>query len=112
MKKRMQKILTTAVTLVLLLLSACGKSHHNALIYQYRAEEGAPELDSLKKEILSDHGITMLVSYADSDVVIIHYDRFKTHQQRIESRFTEKGYAIRLLEKHAVNSGEQSWGRR
>lgn len=109
MKKRITKILYASLVLILILLSSCGESHHNALVYRYELSDEFIPIDSLKKQILSDPGITMLVSYADSDVVIIHYDRFRTHQERIETRFTENGYTIRLLEKHAVNNGEQPW---
>lgn len=109
MKKCFPKILYTSLVLIMILLSSCGKSHHNALVYRYEHSGEFIPLDSLKKQILSDPGITMLVNYADSDVVIIHYDRFRTHQEKIESRFTENGYSVRLLEKHAVDSREQPW---
>lgn len=51
----------------------------------------------------------MLVIYPDSDVVFIHYDRLKTHQDIIEKHFKECGYKITLLEKNKIEEKEQPW---
>ncbi|MDD3095113.1 MAG: hypothetical protein WDA41_03405 [Candidatus Neomarinimicrobiota bacterium] len=108
MKKKTPK---TALVLLLFLLmaAACSKSHHNVLIFRYSAEENALHPDSLKTAILGDPGVSMLVTYPDSDLVIVHYDRFKTHQLNIESRFPELGYKVTLMEKHPLEETGQPW---
>ncbi len=51
----------------------------------------------------------MLVVYPDSDVVIIHYDRFRTHQEIIESHFIKSGYKFTLLKKTSLKEKDQPW---
>ncbi|MCF7833192.1 MAG: hypothetical protein K9N05_06425 [Candidatus Marinimicrobia bacterium] len=93
-------------------LSACSNSRKNELVYRFIQNENAISLDSLKSEILGTSGAEMLVVYPDSDVVIIHYDRFKTHQEIIESHFTGSGYKITLLRKSKIEEKDQPWLRK
>jgi len=97
---------------LLMALSACSGSRKNEVIYRFIANEDAISLDSLKSEILGASGAEMLVVYPDSDVVIIHYDRFKTHQDIIESHFIEFGYTITLVSKRKIEEKDQPWQRK
>lgn len=108
MKRKTLKI-TVLSLLILLLIPACSKSHHNVLIFQISTGVTAHLADTLKTAILRDPGVTMLVTYPDSDLVIVHYDRYKTHQKRIESCFPELGYKVTLLEKYPQETMEQPW---
>ncbi|MEA2077264.1 MAG: hypothetical protein U9O95_04530 [Candidatus Marinimicrobia bacterium] len=103
--RHIQKILF----MLLLLFIACSPSRKNELVYRYYLNENAVSLDSLKSEILGTSGAEMLVVYPDSDVVIIHYDRFKTHQDIIESCFKECGYKITLVKKSKIEEKDQPW---
>ncbi len=108
MKKRhVQSCLFLAF--LLMGLVACSGSRKNEVIYRFIPNVNAVSLDSLKSEILGNAGAEMLVVYPDSDVVIIHYDRFKTHQDIIESHFTECGYQITLVRKIKIEEKDQPW---
>ncbi len=98
--------------LLLVLLYACGASHHNELVYRFHREDGSIGLDSLKSLILSDSGTEMFASYPDSDVVIIQYDRYRTHQECIEDHFRSNGYRIELLRKTPVEEKAKPWEKR
>ncbi len=111
MKKRHVQIYLFLIFL-LITLSACSGSRKNEVIYRFTANEDAISLDSLKSEILGASGAEMLVVYPDSDVVIIHYDRFKTHQDIIESHFIEFGYTITLVSKRKIEEKDQPWQRK
>jgi hypothetical protein len=93
----------------LLFVTSCSSPRKNELIYKFSADEGAIPVDSLRSEILNAQGTEMIVMYPDSDVVIIHYDRFRTHQDIIETQFRHNGYHIVLLKKKAIREGEQPW---
>lgn len=95
--------------IILLLLSACSSSHRNELIYRYTKTASAVPFDSLKTAILEDPGTDMMVVYPDSDVVIIQYDRFKTHQDIIETHFKSCGYDVTLVEKNKIEKTNQPW---
>jgi hypothetical protein len=97
---------------LLLLLGSCSQSRKNELVYRFTLNENAISLDSLKSEILSSCRTEMLVVYPDSDVVIIHYDRFRTHQDIIESHFVESGYQFTLLKKTSLEEKDQPWKRK
>ncbi|MDD3716940.1 MAG: hypothetical protein PHT46_07550 [Candidatus Marinimicrobia bacterium] len=108
-KKRTQKTALLLLLVLFLLTAACSKSHHNVLVFRVSTEQTALSADTLKTVILQDPGVSMLVTYPDSDLVIVHYDRYKTHQSRIESRFPELGYKVILLEKYPLEAREQPW---
>ena len=93
----------------LLFLVACSPSRKNELVYRYSLNEDAVSFDSLKSEILGASGAEMLIVYPDSDVVIIHYDRFNSHQDIIESCFMECGYKITLVKKSKIEEKDQPW---
>ena len=97
------------IILLLALLSACTQSRKNSLIYRYESTDLSISFDSLKSEILGDSGAEMMVVYPDSDVVIIHYDRFKTHQNVIEEHIRSCGYKITLIEKKKIEEKDQPW---
>jgi len=97
------------IILLLIGFTACSSSRKNEIVYRYIPNEDAISLDSLKSEILGASGAEMLVVYPDSDVVIIHYDRFETHQDIIESHFTKCGYKITLLRKSKIEEKDQPW---
>ena len=111
MKKRHVHIYLLLVFL-LMGLAACSSSRKNEVIYRFMPNENAISLDSLKSEILGGAGAEMLVVYPDSDVVIIHYNRFKTHQDIIESHFTECGYNFTLIRKTKIEKKDQPWQRK
>ena len=96
----------------LLFITSCTSPRKNELIYRFLPEEGAISIDSLSSEILNTSGTEMLVMYPDSDVVIIHYDRFRTHQDIIEAQFKQNGYRIVLLKKKAIQQEDQPWGKK
>lgn len=106
--KRMTRIIMGFV-LAIFLLTACTPSRKNELIYRFEGTDTAVPFDSLTSEILGSSGADMLMVYPDSDVVIIHYDRFKTHQDIIEQHFMDCGYRIKLLEKKKIEEKDQPW---
>jgi len=87
---------------ILFLLTACGKTHHNEVSYRFVPREDAVEIDSLKISILSGPGTEMMIMYPDCMKVVIRYDRYKTHQDIIESCFIKNGYEIELLSKKRI----------
>ncbi|MCK4812525.1 MAG: hypothetical protein KAT14_01160 [Candidatus Marinimicrobia bacterium] len=93
----------------ILIAASCSESHHNELIYRFKPNNGALELDSVKTQILTGLGTEMLIVYPDSDIVIIQYDRFQTNQQLIESHFTSNGYTIELITKTRIEEKNQPW---
>lgn len=95
--------------LILILLTSCSPSRKNELVYRFIPQENAVSVDSLKTQILNTMGTEMLVMYPDSDVVIIHYDRFRTHQDIIETKFNDNGYRVVLLKKSSIDEREQPW---
>ena len=111
MKKRYTHICFLLVFLLIGLV-ACSSSNKNEVIYRFIPNENAISLDSLKSEILSGAGAEILVVYPDSNVVIIHYDRFKTHQDIIEAHFVECGYNITLVSKIKIEEKDQPWQRK
>ncbi|MDZ7797588.1 MAG: hypothetical protein U5N56_11350 [Candidatus Marinimicrobia bacterium] len=97
------------ILLLVLILTACGRSHHNELVYRFNPGNNAIRLDSLKILILSENGIEMFASYPDSNVCFIQYDRYKTHQRSIEEHFLTNGYTLELLQKNSVEEKEKPW---
>lgn len=100
MKKILKHILP--IIIILLLLGACNKPRKNEVIYQFIPGEKAACIDSLKAGLLNTQGLEMLAMYPDSDIIIIHYDRFKTHHESIEKHFIENGYTFNLINKSSL----------
>lgn len=108
--KQSNKNLITVILIITLLLTACSvPSRKNELIYRFDPSGSSISIDSLKSGILGSAAAEMLVVYPDSDVVIIHYDRFKTHQDVIEKHFLDCGYKIILIEKNKIEEKDQPW---
>jgi hypothetical protein len=107
----MKKLMRTIMVFMLLglILASCTNSRKNELIYRFEESDKAVPFDSLKSEILGASGADMLMVYPDSDLVIIHYDRFKTNQDIIEKHFKDCGYTIVLLEKKRIQEKDQPW---
>ncbi len=104
MKRPKRSRLSAAALFLLILLSAasCGGSHHNELTYRLIPGEQAVGIDSLKTRILAHEGTGMLIIYPDSDIVIVQYDRFRTHEDLIASCFSENGYTVELIKKTSI----------
>lgn|GEM_PF-972369 len=109
MKRYRLHVIICILLLVLITGSCSSSSRKNELIYRFEATDPTVPFDSLKSEILDTPGAEMLVVYPDSDVVIIHYDRFRTHQDIIEKQFLDCGYKITLLEKNKIEEKNQPW---
>ena len=107
--KRSFQILLYLSLAVLILTVSCTSSRKNELTYRYSSTENAISFDSLKSEILGSTGVEMFVVYPDSDIVIIHYDRFRTHQDVIETCFKECGYDITLVQKDRIEERDLPW---
>ena len=112
MKKYNVKSIILLGISALLFVTSCSSPRKNELIYRFLPEEGAISIDSLGSEILNTPGTEMFVMYPDSDVVIIHYDRFRTHQDIIEAQFKQNGYRVVLLMKKAIQHEDQPWERK
>ncbi len=94
----MKKILPHILVLILL-FSACSQPRKSEVIYRFYAKDKMTCVDSLRSALLDTDGLEMLVMYPDSDVVIIHYDRFRTHQNKIEAHFIKCNYCFELINK-------------
>ena len=105
--KRMKRYVQILLVAGLVLLLSCEQSHKNQLLYRYAADSNAVSLDSLKSGILSTTGTEMLAFYPDLEIVIIQNDRYKTHQNTIETHFTDCGYAITLIGKCQLKEKDQ-----
>jgi len=103
------KILICLSLTVLTFTVSCSSSRKNELTYRYSSSESAISFDSLRSEILGSSGAEMFVAYPDSDIVIIHYDRFRTHQNIIEACFEDCGYHIELVKKNRIEEKDLPW---
>ncbi|MFA6617666.1 MAG: hypothetical protein WCT23_01165 [Candidatus Neomarinimicrobiota bacterium] len=104
MEKNLKYFIT--ILLILLLLSACSSPRRNEVIYRFIPQENAISIDSLKVNLLDTKGLEMLAMYPDSDIVIIHYDRFQSHYNLIEKCFEANGYKFELLKKSPLEEIE------
>lgn len=95
-----------SILLILFMLSACSQARKNEVIYRFVPEKSAISIDSLKVNLLDTKGLEMLVMYPDSDIVIIHYDRFQGHYNMIEKCFEASGYNFQLLKKTSLEEIE------
>lgn len=99
MKKNIHYIL---VFVLIMITVSCSQSRKNELIYKFTSQGEVACVDSLRSKLLDLRGIEFLIMYPDSDVVIIHYDRYRTHQDKIETHFAECKYSFELLEKSPI----------